>query len=312
MTIIERKCAKKGMKNEHWQLTLMLLPAIILVAIFCYGPMPGIVVAFKDLKFARGIWGSEWDGLDNFKFLFESDNMNILLRNTIGYNIIGLILGTVVPIMLALSLEKVKNKYAIKVYQVGIFIPFFLSWIVVSYFTLTLFEYNGGMINSIIEMFGGEKIDFYSKEAINKWPVILIIFALWKGFGYNTLIYYGTLLSIDPALYEAARIDGCGYFKSVWYISIPYLVPSVVILFLLSLGGIFRSDYGLYYFIPRDTGVLLRATDTLDTYVFRTLRNAKNIGISSAISFVQSIVGFIFVIVGNTIARKVDEDVALF
>lgn len=303
---------KRKFREGHWQLTLMLLPAVLLVLIFSYGPMPGIVVAFKNLKFSKGIWGSDWNGLDNFVFLFKSDNMTTLLRNTIGYNMAGLILGNLVPVILALSLERVRKKYAIKIYQTGMFLPYFLSWIIVSYFTLSLFEYNGGIINNIIAMFGGTKIDFYSKGAIGYWPFILIFFAVWKGLGYNTLIYYGTLLGVDPSLYEAATIDGCGYFKKVWHISLPHLIPSIVILLLLSLGGIFKSDYGLYYFIPRDTGVLLRATDTLDTYVFRTLRNATNVGISSAISFMQSIIGFLFVIVGNTLARKVDKDIALF
>ena len=303
---------KRKFKEGHWHLTLMLLPAVLLVLVFCYGPMPGIVVAFKKLRLAKGIWGSDWNGLDNFRFLFESDSMITLLRNTIGYNMAGLILGNLIPVILALSLERVKKKYAIKTYQTGMFLPYFLSWIVVSYFTLSLFEYNGGILNNIIALFGGNKIDFYSKAAIGYWPFILIFFAVWKGLGYNTLIYYGTLLGIDPSLYEAATIDGCGYFKKVWHISLPHLVPSITILLLLSLGGIFRSDYGLYYFIPRDTGALLKATDTLDTYVFRTLRNANNIGISSAISFIQSIVGFLFVIVGNTLARKIDKDIALF
>ena len=140
----------------------------------------------------------------------------------------------------------------------------------------------------------------------------MIFFQLWKGIGYNTLIYYGTLLSIDPSLYEAAVIDGCGYFKRVWHISIPHLTPSIIILILLSLGGMFRSDYGLFYFIPRDTGALLKVTDVLDTYIFRTLRNATNVGLSSAISFIQSVVGLILVVVGNTIARRIDKDVALF
>jgi len=303
---------QRRFKEGHWELTAMLLPASILLLIFAYIPMFGIVVAFKNLKFSLGIWGSEWNGLDNFVFLFKSNSMAILLRNTIAYNLIGLVLGNYVPIILALALERIKKKVVIKTYQSGMFLPYFLSWIVVSYFTLSLFEYDTGILNNIIEFLGGNRIDFYAKSSAKYWPFILIFFQLWKGIGYNTLIYYGTLLSIDPSLYEAAVIDGCGYFKRVWHISIPHLTPSIIILILLSLGGMFRSDYGLFYFIPRDTGALLKVTDVLDTYIFRTLRNATNVGLSSAISFIQSVVGLILVVVGNTIARRIDKDVALF
>lgn len=301
---------KKKYKGAHWQLVSMSLPAMLLLFIFAYIPMFGIVVAFKNLKFSLGIWGSPWNGFENFEFLFRSDSLAILLRNTVCYNIIGIILGNAVPIVLALALERIKRKTAIKVYQTSMFLPYFLSWIVVSYFSFALFEYDTGIINKVIAMLGGERINFYNTPGV--WPFILILFALWKGLGYNTLIYYGSLLSVDPSLYEAAIIDGCGYFKRVWHISLPHLVPSVIVLFLLSLGGIFRSDYGLYYFIPKDTGALLDVTDVFDTYIFRTLRNATNLGLSSAIAFLQSVVGLVFVVAGNSIARKIDKDVALF
>lgn len=305
------KLKAKKYKDGHWSRTLMILPVAMVLLVFCYIPMFGIIVAFKDLKFSLGIWGSAWNGLDNFKFLFESNNFMTLLRNTIGYNLIGLFLGHLIPIILALCLERVrKTKILIKTYQTGMFLPYFLSWIVVSYFTLSLFEYDIGILNNIIEKFGGERISFYTEKKY--WPFILIFFNVWKSLGYSTLIYYGSLLSIDPTMYEAAVIDGCGYFKRVWYISLPHLTQSIVILILMGLGGIFRSDYGLYYFIPRDTGALLDVTDTFDTYIFRTLRNATNVGLSSAIAFMQSVVGLIVVVVSNHIARKIDSDSALF
>ena len=310
----QTKASKSGfwkIRKDQWALMSMQLPAVLLLLIFAYIPMFGIVVAFKDLKFSQGIWGSPWNGIDNFKFLFKSNSLFILLRNTIGYNLIGMFLGHLIPVILALCLERVrKHKFLIKTYQSGMFLPYFLSWIVVSYFTLSLFDYKTGILNHLVTMLGGEKIAFYNEPKY--WPFILIFFAVWKGLGHTTLVYYGSLLSVDPSLYEAATIDGCTYFKRVWYISLPHLTQSIVILVLLGLGSIFRSDYGLYYFIPRDTGALLKVTDTLDTYIFRTLRNATNVGLSSAIAFMQSIVGLIFVIVGNTAARKIDPDVALF
>lgn len=308
---IKRTVSKRRFKEGHWELTLMLLPALILILIFCYAPMPGIVVAFKNFRFNAGIWGSEWNGLKNFEFLFRSNSIVTLLRNTIGYNVASIILSNVIPIIMALCMERVrKKKYLIKTYQTGMFMPYFLSWIVVSYFTYALFEYKTGIINGFLSQLGLEKIAFYKNTKY--WPFILIFFSVWKNLGYQTLVYYGSLLSIDLELYDAAAIDGCSYMQRVRYISLPHLVPSIIVLVLLSLGGIFRSDYGLFYFIPQDQGALLKATDVLDTYILRTLRDATNLGLSSAMAFLQSVVGFIFVIVGNTIAKKIDPDSALF
>ena len=309
--MVSKTPKRRKFKEGHWELTLMLLPALLLIFIFCYMPMPGIVVAFKNLRFNLGIWGSDWNGLDNFGFLFKSNSIWTLLRNTIGYNVAKIILSNIIPIILALCMEKVRSKkYLIKTYQTGMFMPYFLSWIVVSYFTYALFDYNTGIINSVLEHFGADKVAFYRDPSY--WPFILIFFSVWKGLGYQTLVYYGSLLSIDLELYDAAAIDGCSYLQRVRYISLPHLVPSIIILILLSLGGIFRSDYGLFYFIPQDQGALIKTTDVLDTYILRTLRDATNLGLSSAMSFLQSVVGFIFVIVGNTIAKKIDPDSALF
>lgn len=307
---VKNSSQKTFFKEGHWSLTSMLIPAVILFIIFSYIPMFGIVVAFKDLKFSQGIWGSAWNGFDNFEFLFRSNSFMLLLRNTLGYNFAGMILGKLFPVCLALALENIRKKYAIKFYQSSMFLPFFLSWIVVSYFARSLFEYDAGIINNIITFLGGTKISFY--ESPQYWPFILIFFAIWKGLGYETLIYYGTLLSIDPALYEAATIDGCGYWKKVWNITLPHLIPSVILLTLLGLGNMFKSDYGLYYFIPNDTGALLRVTDVFDTYVFRTLRNATNVGLSSAIAFLQSVAGVILVMLGNSLANAYDKETALF
>lgn len=306
----EKLKRRKGYGKSHWELCTMLLPAVILLLIFAYIPMFGIVVAFKDLKFSLGIWGSKWNGLDNFKFLFRSNSFLLLLRNTLGYNIVGMFFGHAIPIILALCLQRVKTRICIKTYQSGMFLPYFLSWIVVSYFTLSLFEYKTGILNNIFVHLGLNRVDFYNTPKC--WPFILVFFAVWKGLGYSTLIYYGTLLSIDPTLYEAAAIDGCSKWQEIRHISLPHLVPSVIVLILLGLGSIFKSDYGLYYFIPMDTGALLKVTDVFDTYVFRTLRDATNVGLSSAIAFMQSVVGIIFVVIGNTLARKVDPDCALF
>ncbi len=207
-------------------------------------------------------------------------------------------------------MENVDNKYCIKVFQSGMFIPYFLSWIVVSYFSYSLFEYDMGIINNLLNAVGMESISFYTQSKY--WPLILTLFHLWKTMGYNTLLYYGTILGIDTSLYEAAAIDGCGTFRRIWYITLPHLKYVVLITFIMEIGAIFTSDYGLFYFITRDMGALYSVTDVFDTYVFRTLRNATSLGMSSAISFLKSVVGFILVIVANNIVKRIDDDCALF
>ncbi len=308
---MNEKKSKKKFGMGHWQLTAMAIPAIVLLLVFHYGPMYGIIIAFKKFRFNLGVFGSQWVGLDNFTYLFQSNTIWRLLRNTLGYWVGNTILGTVVPIIFALCLERIKSKGQIKFFQTSMFLPYFLSWVVVSYFTHTLFEYDKGIINSVMVMIGAERIDFYNTTTY--WPIILLFFQLWHGMGQSSLIYYGTLLGVDPSLYEAATIDGCGYFRRVWHISLPQMVPSIVILFLLGLGGMLRSDTGVVFQLTKDSGSLLPVVDTLDYYIFRTLRSGGNsLGIAAAVSFMQSVVGFLLVIGGNAVARKIDKDVALY
>lgn len=302
---------KKRFREGHWVLTAMALPAIILMIVFHYAPMYGIIIAFKKFRFNLGIFGSEWIGFDNFTYLFQSNTIWRLLRNTLGYWAANTVLGTVIPIIFALCLERIKSKGKLKFIQTSMFLPYFLSWIIVSYFTHTLFQYDNGIINTIVTSLGGERIDFYNTTTY--WPLILIFFQVWKGMGRSSLIYYGTLISVDPSLYEAATIDGCGYLKRVWYISLPHMVPSIVILFLLGLGNMLRSDTGIVFQLTKDSGSLLPVVDTLDYYIFRTLRSGGNqLGIAAAVSFMQSVVGFLLVVGGNAIARRIDKDVALY
>lgn len=308
---MNEKKSKKKFGMGHWQLTAMAIPAVVLLLVFHYGPMYGIIIAFKKFRFNLGVFGSQWVGLDNFTYLFQSNTIWRLLRNTLGYWLGNTILGIIVPIIFALCLERIKSKGQIKFFQTSMFLPYFLSWVVVSYFTHTLFEYDKGIINSIMAMIGAERIDFYNTTTY--WPIILLFFQLWHGMGQSSLIYYGTLLGVDPSLYEAATIDGCGYFRRVWHISLPQMVPSIVILFLLGLGGMLRSDTGVVFQLTKDSGSLLPVVDTLDYYIFRTLRSGGNsLGIAAAVSFMQSVVGFLLVIGGNAVARKIDKDVALY
>lgn len=305
---LNRSAGKSG--HGQRELDLMMLPGVIFAFIFSYIPMVGIIIAFKDYKYNTGIIHSAWNGIQNFRFLFESDTFFTILRNTLGYNLFGIAANPIIATILAISLDNIGKKMPIKVFQSCMFLPYFLSWIVVSYITHSMLEYNSGFINSVIEHFGGNRISFYAEPKL--WPFILCICSVWKGMGYSTLVYYGTILGIDSELYEAAAIDGCSYLKRIWHITLPHLKSTVIVLTLMSVGGIFRSDYGLFFYIPKDLGVLYSATDVLDTYILRAIRTTGNVGSASAAGALQSVVGFILVITANKIVKKLDSENSLF
>lgn len=298
--------------NRKGQLALfsMQLPGIIYALIFLYIPMIGIIIAFKDYKFNLGMFGSPWNGLKNFEFLFKSNTFFTLLRNTIGYNVVFILLSRLLCVACALLLYNIANKYAIKFIQSGIFIPYLLSWIVVSYASYAFLANDLGLINSVIRFFGGENISFYNSPKY--WPFILTFFYLWKTIGFDTLVYYGTILSIDTEQLEAADLDGCSYMQKVRYIILPHLKQVIVMLLILALGGIIRSDFGMFYYLPKDTGALYSVTDTLDTYINRAILVNGSMGSASAAGLIQSVVGMILVIVTNKVVKKMDSDSALF
>ncbi|MBP3360914.1 MAG: sugar ABC transporter permease [Clostridia bacterium] len=310
VTEVAGKHKKKKYGSTHWLLTLMALPGILIIFIFKYLPMGGLILAFKNYKYSLGILGSEWVGMKNFMFLFNSSTFSILVRNTVLYNLAFIVLNIVAGIMAALFLDNVMSKRGIKLFQTSMFLPYFLSWIVVSYISLSLLDYDKGIINQILGVFGQNSISFYSET--KWWPAILIFFNTWKNLGFNALIYYGTIISIDSELYEAATIDGCGYFRRVKYITIPHLKPTVIILGLLALSGIFRSDFGLFYYLPADSGALYDVTDVLDTYITRSILNTSSLGQSTATGLVQSIVGLLLILTVNSVVRKYESESALF
>lgn len=301
---------RKKHKEGTWELFAMQLPAILLVLVFSYLPMFGIIVAFKRYRFDLGIFGSPWNGFDNFKFLFGSNTFTTLIRNTLCYNIAFIFMGVIFSCFVAIVLEIITNKYAIKIVQSSIFVPYFLSWVVVSYISYAMLSLDTGIINGILESLGLGKISFYSET--RWWPWILLFFNVWKGFGSQSLIYYGTIMSIDPSLMEAAALDGCTYIKRIRYIVLPHLKQTIIMMTILALGNIFRSDFGMFYYLPRDIGALYSVTDVLDTYIMRSLQVASDIGSSSAAGFIQSVVGFVLVVAVNKIVKKIDEESSLF
>ena len=306
-----KKGKKKNVLKEYWPLYLMMLPALLYLLINNYIPMAGMVIAFKKLNFAKGIWASPWAGLKNFKFLFASRDAWVITRNTLLYNVAFILVNMVVGIAIAILITEVRNTKLKKVYQSAILLPFLMSMVILSYIVYALLSAENGLVNnSILPLFHIDSIQWYQEPKY--WPVILIIANCWKGVGYGCLIYIASLIGIDPSFYEAARLDGASKWQEITKITLPSLVPTIITLLLLSIGRIFYSDFGLFYQVPMNSGVLFPTTNVIDTYVYRALIEQGNISMSSAAGVYQSLVGFCVVMLSNWIVRRVDKDQALF
>ncbi len=290
---------------------LMLLPGLAYLIINNYLPMAGIVVAFKKMNYRLGIFGSPWAGLDNFKFLFASGDVGVFLRNTLLYNLAFIVLGIVLPITVAILLNEIRCKLAARFYQTTILLPFLMSYVIVSYLVFAFLSGDTGFINnSVLPLFGIQPISFYQEKAL--WPFILVFVNLWKSIGFSTVIYLAAILGISPDLYEAARIDGAGKWKQIRSITLPGLLPTAITLFILNVGRIFYSDFGLFFQVPRNSGALYGVTQTIDTYVYNALMVNNNISLSSAAGVLQSFCGFILIILANLLIRKISRENAMF
>lgn len=304
---------KKVIRNRF--LLFMVLPGTIWFLIFAYLPMFGTVLAFKDFRispngFFASVFNSEWVGFENFEYLFSTNDAYIITRNTILYNLAFIFLGLIVAVSFAIMLSELVNKRAAKFYQTGMFLPHFLSWVIISYFAFTFLSVDKGTLNQIITFFGGDPVSWYSEAKY--WPYIIVFVGIWKGVGYNSVIYLAAITGIDKTYYEAAIIDGANKWKQVRYITIPLLKPIMIILTILAIGGIFRSDFGLFYQLPKDSGALYSVTNVIDTFVYRGLMNMGDIGMSTAAGLYQSMVGLILILIANYTVRKIERDHAIF
>jgi putative aldouronate transport system permease protein len=277
--------------------------------IFSYLPLIGLIIAFKKFNYAKGLWGSDWVGLKNFEFFFTSENAYRITRNTILYNMGFIVLTTVIAVGLAILMNELSRRW-LKLHQTALFLPYFLSWVVVSYVTLGFLDNSNGFLNQLLEQSGLAPISWYQEKQY--WPYILILVHLWKSVGFSSLIYYAGIIGIDPSYYEAAKIDGASKLQMIRRITIPLLTPLIIILFIVAMGSIFRADFGLFFFIPNDTSFLYPTTDVIDTYVYRSLRVVGDIGMSSAIGLYQSVVGLILVLSANYIIKKINSENALW
>ncbi|MEK4850878.1 ABC transporter permease subunit [Paenibacillus sp. FSL H7-0756] len=303
------KSAKDILRNKV--LLFMVLPGTLWFLFFSYLPMVGTVIAFKQYRFSRdGFWASiinsKWVGWDNFKFLFSTNDAYLITRNTLLYNIAFIGLGLILSVLLAVVLSEIANKKLAKFYQTGMFLPYFLSWVVVGYFAFSFLSSERGLLNSMF----GSNISWYSESKY--WPFIIIFVFLWKAVGYNSVVYLAAIMGIDKSLYEAAMIDGASKLQQIRSITLPMLKPIIIIMTLLAIGKIFYADFGLFYQVPRDSGTLYSVTNVIDTYVYRGLKTTGEIGMSTAAGLYQSVVGFVLVLTSNYIVRKFDKDSALF
>jgi putative aldouronate transport system permease protein len=301
--------AKK--RSNSLPLLLIAAPGLAYLLVNNYIPMLGIVIAFKNVDFGKGILGSDWAGLKNFGFLFKTNDAYVMIRNTLLYNLAFILLGTVCAILIAILMFEVVRRPFSKVIQAGLILPNLISMVVVSYIVYAFLSTDRGFVNtSILKSLGKEEINWYASDKY--WPFIIVVVQLWKTAGYSSIVYMATIAGIDPSLYEAARMDGAGKLTQIFGITLPQLKPTIVIMVIFAVGRIFASDFGLFYQVPMNSGALYGSTQTIDTYVYRALMQLGDIGMSSAAGVFQSVVGFVLVLCANYLVRRVDPDSALF
>ncbi len=289
-------------------LICLALPGVIVILIVSYLPISGIFLAFKNINLTKGLLGSDWIGFENFRFLFQSENAARITFNTLFINSMILPATIIISVILSFLLYDI-GRTRVKLFQAIYFFPYFLSWVVIGYVTYIFLNNQFGVISGILRMFGMDTISFYSEPKY--WPFILVFMSVWKNLGYTTIIFYTGLLSIDPGLLEAASIDGASKWQTRIQVILPQLYTLIFIIVLLNIGKIFNSDFGLFYFLPRDTGALYDTTDVIDTYVYRSLRVTGDFGMAAAAGLYQSLVGLILVLGSNAIVKRISPDSAI-
>ena len=308
-TVLGRRNTEIRRFRKNLPLLLLALPAIIYLFVFNYIPLYGLVLPFKNYQYSKGFFGSEWVGLENFKILLNNKQVLIATRNTLFYNLTFIIVGTCVAVVLALMLYEMTSRF-VKVYQTMLLLPHFISGVIVAYVALVFLDMDAGLFNWVRKLFGAEPILWYNSPKY--WPPLIVIFNVWKSMGFSAIMYYASLMGVDQGLFEAAKIDGAGKLKQMWHIAIPSIKPLIITLTILNIGKIFYGDFGLFYNLPQNSPLLYSATDVIDTYVYRTLTVLGDMGISSAVGFYQSVLGFILVLLTNWVVNRIDSDNALF
>ena len=309
------KKRKFSWTRDDTELTLLSLPTTIRYILFSFLPMFGIIIAFKNYKvtapdrsFFYNLLVSENAGFDNFKFLFQTGGMWDVIKLTLFYNIIFQILGILVPVTLALLMSQLYSKRYGKICQTCMFFPYFMSWVVVTYFVYAFLSTDNGLFNSVIENMGGTAVNWYMEPKY--WPGFLIFLNTWKGMGYG-MVYLATITGIDGTMYEAALIDGATKWQQTRYITLPHLKNVIIMMFILNIGSLVRSDFGLFYQVPRASASLTSVTNTIDVFIYNALKTQFSPNMASAASFLQSVIGCILILLSNWIISKIDADSAI-
>ena len=298
--------------KKNWVLYLMTVPGILFFLVFSYIPMGGLVMAFQNFNLVKGIFGSEFGGLNNFKFLFADGTRQTVLKvigNTLYLNILFIFFSTLASVALAIIFNEVRNKHVKKVTQTLSILPYFVSWAVIALFLEGFLKADGGMLSTFLAQHG-MNISFYSDPG--PWRLILVIMRIWQGAGYGAIVYIATITGMDPGIYEAAEIDGASRWQQIIHLTLPMLKPTIVLMTLFSVGRIFYGDFGMIYGLVQDNSMLFSTTDVIDTYVSRMLRQLNNYGMSTAVGLIQSVLGFVFVYFANNLARRFEPDSAIF
>lgn len=304
----KKKARRKASFKRSLPLFLMMLPGIAYLICNNYLPMFGILIAFKKVNYSLGVIQSPWIGLKNFEFLFATKDAYIMIRNTLLYNIVWIILGMVIAISIAICMSEISNRKIAKVIQPVICFPAMVSAVILSYIVYAFLSYTYGYMNNTF--FADKPINWYNTASY--WPLILTIVHFWHGSGQSSIIYMASIGGIDKGLYESARIDGASKWKQIWYITLPMLKNMIILMLLMSIGRIFNSDFGLFYQVPLNSGLIYNTTQTIDTYVYRALLEMNNVGMSSAASVFQAVLGFVLVLLSNALVKRIDSDSALF
>lgn len=309
--------AVRGHKKPLWKtlrdnkvLLFMCMPAVVFFIVFCYCPLPGVYIAFTNYNFRDGIFGSPFVGLKNFDFLLKSGQLWALTRNTVLYNLVFILLGNVLQITLAIMLNEIKSKYFKKVSQTIMFLPYFISVVLIGAIAFNILNYDTGALNTLIRETGGNPIKIYSMAGV--WPFIIIFCQLWQQTGYGSVVYFAAICGIDSSMVEAAEVDGATSWQRIRYIILPSLKPTFIILLLFALGGIMRGNFGLFWNMVGNNSQLFATTDIIETSVYRMMMSQNNFSTSSAVGLYQSIFGFALVMFSNWVVKKIDPDYALF
>lgn len=298
----------QDIKRNPW-LYVLCLPAILFFILFAYIPMFGLYIAFVDYRPMKGIWASDFVGIENFKAFFATSNWITVTGNTVFLNALFIFFSTLTSIIIAIMLSEMKNKWVKKITQSIVILPHFMSWTVVSMLSLAILSSNG-IINQIINAMGGQGIEFYNTASV--WPVILVLLKIWQGAGFGSIVYLATITGFDSEIYEAAAVDGASRWQCIYKITLPLMKNTIIMLTIMSVGKIFNGDFGMIYAMVGSNSILYPTTDVIDTYLFRQLLENPSMGQTAAVGLVQSVLGFCFVVLCNKVANKWSPESALF